>query len=329
MLQLIEGFSRPVTIQSVLDVKDDAPSPKVPGGRSLFNRSILILTPARALKFTAPSRERHYLWLTALSFLSRPSLDENDLVGLPPVPPQELESQPRSHLSGLRRHPIRDSIRVAKGKARSTSSKTDTTPHTSSPAVQGMREIMDRPGEVGPLVVAADPPTVPRFSTHGRHRSNTGGAPPLGALRSLTHPPIPSLYSGFGGGGGGGGHNLPLEPMYGGPSLVGGPSGLGSGPGSFGHRASDASSTAVINSSNNFFDAVGTVRMEAFVRGATPSPVKGRKAMRRGGDSSSPPLGSHDGNWGGKAWPGKLGAFDHRFEVADEFARADDPFRGF
>ena len=319
-----------VTIQSVLDVKDDTPSPKIPGGRSLFNRSILILTPARALKFTAPSRERHYLWLNALSFLSRPSLDENDLVGLPPVPPRELESQPRSHLSGLRRHPIRDSIRVAKGKARSTSSKVDPAPYRSSSAVQGMREVVDKPGEAGPLVaVAADPPTVPRFSTHGRHRSNTGGAPPLGALRGLTHPPLPSSYSGFGGVTGG--HVLPVESMYGGASVVGGPLSLGYGPGSFSHRASDASSTAVMNGSSNFFDAVGTVRMEAFVRGATPSPVKGQNGIRGGisSSSSSPPLASHDGNWGGKAWPGKIGAFDHRFEVADEFARADDPFRGF
>lgn len=61
-----------VTIQSVLDVKDDNPAPK--GMTPVFNRSILILTPQRALKFTASSSERHYVWLTALSFLSQPKL---------------------------------------------------------------------------------------------------------------------------------------------------------------------------------------------------------------------------------------------------------------
>ena len=40
------------------------------GAQGVFNRSILILTPSRALKFTATSRERHYLWLTALSYLA-------------------------------------------------------------------------------------------------------------------------------------------------------------------------------------------------------------------------------------------------------------------
>lgn len=60
-----------VTIQSVLDVRDDNLAPK--GTGALFNRSILILTPARALKFTALSAERHYMWLTALSFLAHSS----------------------------------------------------------------------------------------------------------------------------------------------------------------------------------------------------------------------------------------------------------------
>jgi hypothetical protein len=54
----------------VLDVADHTPIPKNAGPEVLFNRSILILTPARALKFTAISRDRHYLWLTALSFLA-------------------------------------------------------------------------------------------------------------------------------------------------------------------------------------------------------------------------------------------------------------------
>ncbi|KFY08583.1 hypothetical protein V492_06101, partial [Pseudogymnoascus sp. VKM F-4246] len=65
---LMGKSGRKLTIQSVLDVKDDNAAPK--GVNNIFNRSILILTPARALKFTATSRERHYIWLTALSFLA-------------------------------------------------------------------------------------------------------------------------------------------------------------------------------------------------------------------------------------------------------------------
>ncbi|KKF92530.1 Anucleate primary sterigmata protein A [Ceratocystis platani] len=84
---------RKLLIQSVLDVKDDNPAPK--GATQLFNRSILILTPQRALKFTAVSAERHYLWLTALSFLAHSSqaIPENlvppkpDLVSFEMPPP--------------------------------------------------------------------------------------------------------------------------------------------------------------------------------------------------------------------------------------------------
>src|SRR6266511_3800393 len=90
-----------VTIQSVLDVKDDNPLPKGATPTPRFNRSILILTPQRALKFTAMTQERHYVWLTALSFLSHSSLGANDLTALPPVPQQEYELPPRSTTASL------------------------------------------------------------------------------------------------------------------------------------------------------------------------------------------------------------------------------------
>ena len=80
-----------MTIQSVLDVKDDNPSPK--GMQPLFNRSILILTPQRALKFTAVSAERHYIWLTALSFLAHSTQAVPEIVAVPPpksIPDFEL-----------------------------------------------------------------------------------------------------------------------------------------------------------------------------------------------------------------------------------------------
>ncbi|KOS21460.1 Anucleate primary sterigmata protein A [Escovopsis weberi] len=74
---LMGKAGRKLIIQSVLDVKDDNPPPR---GATLFNRSILILTPQRALKFTASTSERHYLWLTALSFLSHSSQPGTDML---------------------------------------------------------------------------------------------------------------------------------------------------------------------------------------------------------------------------------------------------------
>ena len=101
-----------VTIQSVLDVKDDNPAPK--GASVVFNRSILILTPQRALKFTAINADRHYIWLNALSFLAHsqqavpeilPAAKQLTEFDLPQLP------QPKARKGG-----IRDSIRLAKNK---------------------------------------------------------------------------------------------------------------------------------------------------------------------------------------------------------------------
>ncbi|KAI9678398.1 MAG: hypothetical protein M1822_008044 [Bathelium mastoideum] len=135
---LMGKSGRKLIIQSVLDVKDDTPAPKNSG--PIFNRSILILTPARALKFTAISSERHYLWLTALSFLSHhPSQRLSPLPAIPvpepksikvpepseisspvepkiPIPEKEPEKPARA-TAMLRRTPLRDSVRIAKDRA--------------------------------------------------------------------------------------------------------------------------------------------------------------------------------------------------------------------
>src|ERR1700759_4611060 len=109
-----------VVIQSVLDVRDDTPLPKNHGIAEPFNRSILILTPARALKFTATSRDRHYTWLTALSFLAHSPLLAPGLASLPDPPQEPTEAELASHARGpsLQRAGIRDSVRIAKDKAR-------------------------------------------------------------------------------------------------------------------------------------------------------------------------------------------------------------------
>ena len=167
-----------VIIQSVLDVKDDTPQPKNAG--SIFNRSILILTPARALKFTAFSGERHYLWLTALSFLSRhPSQRLSPLPAIPvpepksvkaPAPPSEAPvvepkipipekepDRPTRATAMLRRTPLRDSVRIAKDRG-------GISPHR-------------RPG--APVRNATAPPTLPETKESlevGRAKQDLPGA---------------------------------------------------------------------------------------------------------------------------------------------------------
>lgn len=149
-----------------------------------FNRSILILTPQRALKFTATTQERHYIWLTALSFLSHSPISMNDLAPLPPLPPEDRSAHttsPAASLGGsLRRRQIRDSIRIAKGsnaRPQFRSFTTDGIPTTSE---------YDRPRtqeQYDPINDAAVPPVVRRY--HNRNRSNTAPKPTASAFRAL------------------------------------------------------------------------------------------------------------------------------------------------
>ncbi|ERF72297.1 hypothetical protein EPUS_02184 [Endocarpon pusillum Z07020] len=204
---LMGKSGRKLDIQSVLDVRDDNLLPKASATGPQFNRSILILTPERALKFTATSQDRHYVWLTALSFLSHSPLGLGDLAALPSIPQQEYLAPQAPPLGGsLRRNPIRDSIRVAKGRG----------PHGGgvghrSFTTDGViahhrpdREAAYEPPE--PIYIpdsdAADPPTVPRYSSHSRHRSNTASRAPAPSFRNFSSnhsrtfaPPPPATYS--------------------------------------------------------------------------------------------------------------------------------------
>ncbi|KAG9238128.1 hypothetical protein BJ875DRAFT_437805 [Amylocarpus encephaloides] len=271
---LMGKSGRKLTIQSVLDVKDDNPPPK--GAPGVFNRSILILTPSRALKFTAVSAERHYVWLTALSFLAHSSQEVPEIVQpaitMPPPTIPNFEP-PRGNM--LRRNPIRDSIRVAKGKTSSARSGPASV-HSSHYAVteQSIREQDSFSSSRD--IASADPPIVPRFTergdrghgggpplTHSRKRSNTGSrVPPPLSFRGFSgpasagHAPTSST-AGMSIGTTGSSDIYNSQP----PSSVSGYTGV-SGRSSV--RTSDASNRpgAVVN---NFFDAVGTMRMEAFI----------------------------------------------------------------
>ncbi|KXJ87637.1 hypothetical protein Micbo1qcDRAFT_215485 [Microdochium bolleyi] len=269
---------RKLVIQSVLDVKDDNPPPK--GFTQIFNRSILILTPERALKFTATSAERHYLWLTSLSFLAHSQQAVPEILPLTnaaaPVP--TMGSVPAFELDKPKpkRGGIRDSIRLTKGKNPNMAGRNGeykmnekesfNFPESNFvPQVPHSRELSKE---------AAEPPFIPRFHErnqervheranqvmlHGRKRSNTGG-----------HIPPPLSFRGFSGPGTGTGSYHTTNSSIAGNSIGTAASSdvyqsqASSGPSwaMSSVRTSEASSRPP---TNNFFEALGTVRMEAFI----------------------------------------------------------------
>ncbi|KAK0719528.1 hypothetical protein B0H67DRAFT_551870 [Lasiosphaeris hirsuta] len=299
---LMGKSGRKLTIQSVLDVKDDNPPPK--GSSQLFNRSILILTPQRALKFTATNAERHYVWLTSLSFLAHSHQALPESLAAPLPPPKPLPEQYELPKSKARRPGIRDSIRLTKSKAaviRSdpvsvASSQIDSMP----PSIPNFRPAaLPETFTIPPAHQrdisrdTAEPPVIPRFHdranqtlVHGRKRSNTGG-----------HVPPPLSFRGFSGPAGTNGyHHAATNSTAGnsigtagssdiysnggassvvGSSVVASSGMASSGMGSSGMsgvtwatgsvRTSEASSRPSGPVMNNFFDAIGTVRMEAFI----------------------------------------------------------------
>jgi hypothetical protein len=398
-----------VTIQSVLDVKDDNAAPK--GVSPLFNRSILILTPARALKFTATTSERHYMWLTALSFLAHSSQAVPDIVAVPQIPQQIPDFEIPRQGARLRKNPIRDSIRVAKGKTSAYGSVTSRSGPVSGPSSQhggeSIRTDTSNRGGGGSdqsqngrelnnyfnTPDAADPPVIPRFTdrpypgSHGRKRSNTGSRipPPLSFRGFSERGPLPPPASSFstnssgsrpplshsnGNGGGYGGHNHApstaglsvgtndSSEIYNQSQQSSSVAGYGaSGRSSI--RTSDASGrpSAVIG---NFFDAVGTVRMEAFIspmginrfddyldeaeEAGMVGAAKRRSREIGGIGISGAGRGSREGRrrsrnrdsfYGGKAYGGARDDWYGGSKTAGEeeygYSRGerDDPFRGF
>lgn len=265
----------------MLDVKDDNPSPK--GAPTLFNRSILILTPQRALKFTATTAERHYIWLTALSFLAHSAQAVPEIVAAQPPKPIPDFEPPQAK---TRRPGIRDSIRLT--KSRGIVGKPSVPPLPSSaPSQIGDISTQRAPEPFPPLPTnhhrrdsshdAAEPPQIPRFHeriapdrvtlekannamVHGRKRSNTGG-----------HVPPPLSFRGFSGPAGSAGASHTTTNSVAGASVgTEGSSDIyqsqpsGNAAWAMSVTASGRTSEASSRPSN-FFDAIGTVRMEAFI----------------------------------------------------------------
>ncbi|KAL8681300.1 MAG: hypothetical protein Q9186_002564 [Xanthomendoza sp. 1 TL-2023] len=247
---------RKFTIQAVLDVRDDTPMPKNAGVRSVFGRSILILTPQRALKFTAPSRERHDIWLTALSFLSHSRLGMQDLAAGPPVPQAEYQLPPSQGGGGARRSPG-DSIRIGKSKERpALQPRRVTAPTTANAASNSTIAGFGYDGANDSGSDAAEPPQIPRVSAHARKRSSTGPRPSLPSAfhsfpSNLGRPSSPNIK--------------PSAAQEIAMSVSRGFQGIHSRPSTMTRQMTESAITQPGAVRNDFFDAVGTVRMEAFV----------------------------------------------------------------
>ncbi|KAH8161592.1 hypothetical protein CIB48_g6656 [Xylaria polymorpha] len=273
---------RKLTIQSVLDVKDDNPIPK--GETQIFNRSILILTPQRALKFTAVSAERHYLWLMSLSFLAHSQQEVPEIT--PSLAPPKVAPPPDPELSKAKtkRSGIRDSIRLTKGKNPSFMTRHDQNAQPSlleEPEPMPAFPVNIDADVLGPMPThqrelsadGAEPPLIPRFNgrghvraheranqvvLHGRKRSNTGGhVPPPLSFRGFS-PPTSSMHASTNSTAGAS-VDTAVSDIYGqsqaSSNVTWGMSTAGS------QRTSEASSRPT----GNFFEAIGTVRMEAFI----------------------------------------------------------------
>jgi hypothetical protein len=332
-----------------LDVKDDNPPPK--GTADIFNRSILILTPQRALKFTAANAERHYIWLTSLSFLAHSNQAIPETLVVPPAKPLVEQYE----LPKPKRRAIRDSIRLTKAKTaviKSDPVTADSQMDSAPPSIPTYRpppvpEIYTLPAHARDMSRdAAEPPAIPRFSdraghgpaqgpVHGRKRSNTGG-----------HIPPPISFRGFSGPAGSGGYHTATNSTAGNSVMTAGSSdiysnaGASAVTGSSGMtwatpsvRTSEASSRPSGPVMNNFFDAIGTVRMEAFIspHGAfsetTPYEQQDdhlrqvtrrrSKELRRRASRSSRQRDSYQSRT------------TRATDDLDEWYLRDDPFRGF
>ncbi|RKF74088.1 hypothetical protein GcM1_241098 [Golovinomyces cichoracearum] len=192
---------RKLVIQSVLDVKDENPPPK---GIKLFDRSILIHSSNRALRFTAVTKESHNNWLKALTFLARSQLLHGPLSSTK----DSISNKPQSETRHETR--IHKTIRAAKGRSSYVSKLSE----VSKKASHSFNDVNHTPSETRCMIVdcdsPADAPIVPRFTERSalnypnsnvassllplyhRRRSNTAPRNPSSSTHKINNP-VPSF----------------------------------------------------------------------------------------------------------------------------------------
>jgi len=191
-------------VTSVLDVRDDTPLLTSPSTSHLptpaHNRSIVVLTPTQAIKFTALTRERHISWLTALSFLVHndpadlmiprgisTSPSQGSLWNREPTYPTSATASSIASSQGISHHHIQQPIHITQPAYQlpapsQASFGTYTVRKNSLPDFAGVHRPRDEQSPLGYKHRLDDDyaiaPTVPRIPTgrrfEGRERSGSG-----------------------------------------------------------------------------------------------------------------------------------------------------------
>lgn len=282
---LLGRNGRKLVIKSILDVKDDNVMPKGESHFTVFDRSIIVLTQKRALKFTATSKERHYLWLMALSFLANPSQGPPKV---PRVPGRSIKGSLDEDNTPQRRQAtvieqsktkVQDqghrfptpTVREGQKKSRRASFTARALPSLRAVSDTGpkIEEPVMRPLEAQTTADSNLKTLLPSRGRHLRKRSNTGptrmpssltdGLKSLtsGIRPSMTSPVISSRKSSFGAT-----HTptlqSPFSPIINGP--YNDPTKHGELNPSFSMFSLDSP-----QASKTFGQGCGTVRMQAFV----------------------------------------------------------------
>lgn len=142
----------------------------------------MVLTPSRALKFTASSREGHYHWLMALSFLANPA-------GMPPQVPRVPELETNVVQNQTTQQPMVRPVTgtpINNAQMRNFSEPTKTLSLKASLASMVTHEDAD----LQPLPTQQNLPSQPHmrplddFDRQLRRRSNTGPSHFIPSLRS-------------------------------------------------------------------------------------------------------------------------------------------------
>lgn len=278
-----------MVVNSAIDLPDHTPLPRNHDIKQPFNRSILILTPHRALKFTAKSLESHTMWMNALNFLTHSAHLPATALARPGsrlgTADGSSVAQPAERTFSMRKAQFRDSLRLS-GRNKPQVAEFDNVSRVSVPenhddaapaptistGVRRPNPTNNHPDTFvhhGPADTdfedSAEPPTIPRYNyQHGRKRSVTtsripsssGAVKPV-AYGSVATPRYPSTTSiGFAVSIGeyGGGYGASVGHVGGATAYV--PTGLNSNPVEADFRSSKNSAATV--SSNN--DAHGSER---------------------------------------------------------------------
>jgi len=156
----------------------------------------MVLTPARALKLTAPSRESHYHWLMALSFLANPT-------GMPPQVARVPELEIYAAQDRVAQQPITNPViekSINKAQVRNFSDP----PKTLSLKASLSSMVTHKEHDTQSLFSRQDSFDQPQmrplesYNRHSRKRSNTGPSrfnPSIRSSRSIASIVSPALSS--------------------------------------------------------------------------------------------------------------------------------------